>query len=202
MYIKYVVIGLLFFLGSSLVMVVAQKDAKAPTKQTNTDSEKRMAEILNEQAIFSKLSSVKTEMDEGYCVIAIRKVIVWLNSPDDDSPSSRIKKELVQIELQAKGLPAPRDFGNNEIQIGDQLFDSYKDDCKNKADCLMVSMSVKEFDDLKDNSLISLSNIYIDSKRLKDSYKNGEPKEIFGVKFGRLDKKMIYKFPVVEINKP
>jgi hypothetical protein len=202
MYLKFFIVGLFFFLGFGVFMVLAQKDNKIKPVESESEKQKRMFDVLSEQAIFSRLSSVKVETDDGFCILAVRKMIIWINSPTDDSPSARIKKEMVQIELQAKRMPMARNLGNNRIQIGDKLFNLYRDTCIDKSECVIVAISVSEFNDLKDNSLVTLSNGNMDANMLKELYKNGEPEEVYGAKFGRLDKKMIDKFSIVEINKP
>ena len=176
------------------MIVLAQKDGK----QNYPSQAKTKMEALNEQGIFGKVSSTETEADEGFRIVAVRKVYVMLNSPYDDEPSNQTRKDYIEIELFAKILPAATNMPDI-VQIGDRIFSPEELPCRNNKNCIKVVMTPKDFDNLKDNSLVTLyKGMPVAPDVLKELYKNGEPKQVVGAKFGRLSKKSIEAFPPVE----
>jgi hypothetical protein len=111
---------------------------------------------------------------------------------------------MVKIELQSRIQLASITNGSSwsKVQIGEKLFRASSEKSPENICYVYALMSVQEFERLKDNSLITVNNVRLSDDLLKELYKNGEPKEVYGAKFGRLDKKMIDKFPVIEINAP
>jgi hypothetical protein len=204
MYQRVIVIGVIFLIGVGCLMVFAQKrnDTKSkeskPIQQTPNSQE-------NSLTFFSKMSSIKEPADLGFNIQEVRRINVWTDAPRDNNSLNRMKSELVKIVLEVKFQPY-NGMNNTDslfmVQIGDRNFEYSHDTTSNKMNLLYVLISAKEFQELKDNSFVTLAVTSFQPLDLKNLYKNGEPKEVYGAKFGRLDKKMIDKFPVIEINAP
>ena len=191
-YIKLLSIGICLSLGVGALVVWAQKE-----KQIRPQDKTKM-EFQEDQGIFRRISSTETDADEGFSIAAIRRVNVRINSAYDEEPENQTIKQLVEIELFAKFLPSGTNMPD-VVQIGDRTFPPFWGYCENNANCVKVIMSADDFDKLKDNSLVTLyKGMPMNSDVLKELYKNGEPKEVVGAKFGRLNKKKIDEFPVIE----
>lgn len=177
--------------------------AQQARNRVSSDS-KKMTEIEKEQKtqgeMFWKTSSIESPVDEGNKIVAIRRI----NFPFEDlDKNTKLiftnKKTLVEIELYCS-VPVPvSNIGRDYAFIGGKVFEAPLIGANRRH--IFIRMELKEFDELKDGASVYFSSLprkAVNEELIKESFKNGEPREITGAKFGRLDKKMIDQFSIVE----
>lgn len=177
-----------------------------PKSQTqNVPDEKRPkvihTELTRRLDWFRKVSSTAKPVDEGNRIVAIRRI--KLNFEDLDEKRSWFinQKDLIQIEVFSK-VQIPVTNASQYLIIGDRWFEEPSRSSDNRTGSALLTP--EEFAEIKDGSIISYviaPGSFTNDAWLKESYKNGEPKQIPGAKFGRLDKSMIERFPVIEENR-
>ncbi len=173
------------------VLIFAQKENMQT--RSNQDSDKF-------DGGFRRLSSTETDRDKGNKIVAVRRINVIVEDTDSDGNFVNRGIAMVEIELYSNVAP-PITNAAHIVRIGDKEFVPGNIACSGNRSCVSVEISEKEFDELQDGGLITYRiGSPISPKVLKELYKDGEPKEVVGAKFGRLDKKMIDKFPTVERN--
>ncbi len=156
--------------------------------------------LQDQLSFFGKSSSTKINKDEDKDIVAIRHLNLIVNDIDNQGYSIKRKIPYVEIELFTKVSP-PTTNSTHLVQIGDQEFYPTGKGCGEKYGCIMVVITPEQFKDIKDNALVTYRiGSPGNAKLLKEVYKNGEPAQIGGAKFGRIKKSMIDKFPTVERN--
>ena len=191
---KYPKVLFIFTMLCVMSSVSAQTNTPQESKQSTQDQEQKAREIISRQGVFMSSSSTEKEADEGFRIVAVRRIYIMVNDGVTDQPK---RKDMVEIELYAEVLPMATALGDH-IQIGTKVFPPYFP-CINNDQCVKVVMAPEQFEELKDNSIITMyKGMPMSPEMLKELYKDGEPKEVFGAKFGRLDKTMIDQFPTVE----
>jgi hypothetical protein len=149
---------------------------------------------------FTQLSSSEISADEGNKIVAVRRINMVIEDTNSDGYLIKRKIPMVEIELYIAVSP-PISNLMNIVRIGDKEVLPTNMACGTNSKCVSVELYQKEYEQLPDNALIIYRiGLPIPSKTLKEMYKTGEPKEVVGAKFGRLDKSMIDKFPTVERN--
>jgi hypothetical protein len=194
------IIGLLSFLIVIVgtLLIFAQQKEVSNNNQDKID--KKIMEPMEDKSIFYRTSTTEVETDEGNKIVAVRKISIIVDATDSEGNLIKRKIPMVEIELSGKVSP-PISNLINIVRIGDKEVFPANKACGTNSKCVSVELYQKEFEQLPDNALITYRIGYpIPSKTLKEMYKNGEPKEVEGAKFGRLDKKMIEKFETVERN--
>lgn len=192
------IFALSLFMGTLLVF--AQQKSRnnvnaSPGKNTNAEN-MTLAEKIS---WFQRWSSTKDIKDEGNEIIAVRRINLIVESIAGREVVNQ-KVPRVELELYSSIIPPVTNSGHF-VRIGDMEFAPFNRACGGNSHCIIVELSPEQFEALSDNALISyrIGNS-INPKILKESYKNGEPSEIMGVKFGRLNKKAIDGFPTLERN--
>lgn len=189
------IIGLLSLIVvtvGTLLILAQQKQSKI-----GNNSNKSM-QPLEDTELFYRTSTTEVDTDEGNKITAVRRINMIVD--DTDSEGNLIKRQIpmIEIELYSKVAPPVSNL-INIVRVGDKdMFPSNRA-CGVNPNCVSVELYPKEFEELPDNALITYRIGYpVSPKNLKELYKDGEPKEVVGVKFGRLDKSRIDKFPTVE----
>ncbi|HMO81842.1 MAG TPA: hypothetical protein PKD24_13715 [Pyrinomonadaceae bacterium] len=195
MFLRTVCIGLCLLWGTGAISLSAQSDAQQKPKQPTQDSEQKAMEIISKQGIFRSTSSTEAEADEGFRIVAVRRIYIMVN---DAFRQQQRRKDMVEIELYAEVLPLATALGDY-VQIGAKVFPPSEMPCRDNENCIRVAMAPKQFDELKNNSLVTMfKGLPKSPEVLEELYKDGEPKTVYGVKFGRLDKTMVDKFPTLD----
>ena len=152
-------------------------------------------------------SLTRVAQDEGYSIVAIRRVKHTYRRIFNHIATDKIVME-VAIELLALKIPfqgCATDFCSSEyFIIGDEVFNDFQTCSSGKEHCIELFLEPEQFEQVRNKSIVSFyKHPYLispsDIEALKEMYKNGEPKEVLGIKFGRLHKKMIKQFPMVEM---
>lgn len=194
LYMKLSVIGLSIFLGVGAIVVLAQKENNQK-KNVKQNTEADVQKFVISQGVFSKMSSSEEPIDDGFKIVSIKRKFIYANNAVDDGTK---RKDFIEIALTSHIAPAATAM-MDIIQIGDKIFFPDILSCGDSKYCIKVYMSPQEFDELKDNTLVTLyKGMPPDSKMLKELYKNGEPDKVRGAKFGRLKKEKINEHPVTE----
>jgi hypothetical protein len=194
------IIGLLSFLivVVGTILIFAQQKEVSSKKQDQAN--KKPMESLENTGIFYRTSTTEVDTDEGNNIVAVRKLNVIVDATDSEGNLIKRKIPMVEIELSISVSP-PISNLMSIVRIGDKEVLPANRACATNSKCVSVELYQKEFEQLPDNALITYRiGFPIPSKTLKEVYKTGEPKEVVGAKFGRLDKSMIDKFPSVERN--
>ena len=174
--------------------VSAQTNTPQEPKQSTQEQEQKAREIISRQGVFMSSSSTEKEADEGFRIVAVRRVFYLVK----DAYDQKLRKDMVEIELYAEVLPMATALGDY-VQIGAKVFPPSEMPCRDNENCIRVAMTPKQFDELKNNSLVTMfKGLPKSPEVLEDLYRDGEPAEIPGVRFGRLDKTMIDQFPTVD----
>jgi hypothetical protein len=196
-------IGLLsfFIIVIGTLLVFAQQKNMSTNKKEKLDSKTAVSnDVDNFYGGFRRLSSTKIDTDKENKISAVRRMNMLVDDIDSNGNLVKRKIQMIEIELFSKIMP-PVTNAAHFVRIGEREFVPSNRGCELIKNCIMVELYPKEFEQLENNSLITYRiGSPISSKTLKELYKDGEPKEVVGAKFGRLDKTMIDKFPSVERN--
>lgn len=190
----FLIPGLVFSVGVFLSITMRAQN------QADFDKErmKQIEKSVKEQGeMFWKVSSTAVPADEGNKIVAVRRINLSFDDRDDKGSTFRNKKLMYEIELFSKVI-IPVTNSTQYLIIGDIALPEPL--ITGDRHTIFAYLEAKDFDALKDGAIITymISPVQINSEALKESYKNGEPKEIAGAKFGRVDKKMAEQFPVIE----
>jgi len=162
---------------------------------------KHQREMANQtkaqRQLFWKVSSAKDPIDDGNKIIAVRRIVLHFQDVDQKGRSFANKKDLVEIEVFSKILIPVTDAAQYLI-IGDRAFP--EPPRSSDFHTVFAHLSPKDFSELRDGSIVSyvISAGVLDQTGLINTYKNGEPNDIAGAKFGRLNKSMIDGLPTIE----
>jgi hypothetical protein len=181
-YIKPILSFLIIFSLSGTLIILAQR-------QTPESKQKKEGGNFD--------ITVQTQNDNPIEIKSIQRINLEVEDTDVDGKTLYKKKSKVSIIFHAGNLnidPA----GNIQfsVTIGDKAFFA-----SGSGNTLYVEMSRDDFDDLTDNSYISFMpglSAGDAKEKLKEKYKDGEPKEFADKKCCRLDKKLIGASPIVE----
>ena len=174
------------------------------TQKTHTQTvvdEKRQNEIANkakeQRQMFWKVSSVRNPSYDGNRIVAVRRIKLRFEGIDAKGFSFDGRKDLVEIEVFSK-TEIPVTNAAQDLVIGDKVIPEPAR--SGDLHSVFAHMSPEEFNEIKDGSVVSyiISSGGLDEVALKSAYKNGEPGEISGAKFGRLNKSLIEQFPQIE----
>lgn len=174
------------------------------TQKTHTQTivdEKRQNEMANkakdQRQMFWKVSSTKNPSDDGNRIIAVRRIKLQFEDTDPKGKSFTNHKDLVEIEVFSK-TEIPVTNAAQYLIIGDKAFP----EPARSADLhsVFVHLSPEEFNEIKEGAIVSymISSALVDKEALRNAYKNGEPGELSGAKFGRLYKTMIEQSSAIE----
>lgn len=179
MFFRSIFVATVALLVVSSVIVMAQRSKQNTSTRTSARSN---------AGIYTGVSSTDPENDEGFGIVAVRRTFVMVNGAYDDV---KTRKDFVEIELYAAVLPEITDMPDI-VQIGDSSFVPSEMPCKDNDHCIKVTITPAEFDQLRDKSLITIyKGRPVNPEVLKELFKAGEPKQVRGAKFGRLDKSKI-----------
>jgi len=161
---------------------------------------KHQREMANQtkaqRQLFWKVSSAMDPIDDGNKIIAVRRIVLHFQDVDQKGSFAN-KKDLVEIEVFSKILIPVTDAAQYLI-IGDRAFP--EPPRSSDFHTVFAHLSPKDFSELRDGSIVSyvISAGVLDQTGLINTYKNGEPNDIAGAKFGRLNKSMIDGLPTIE----
>jgi len=187
--------GICFVCACAVLLMVQMVHTQAPV------DEKRQSAVANQtkaqRQLFWKVSSAKDPIDDGNKIIAVRRIVLHFQDVDQKGRSFANKEDLVEIEVFSKILIPVTDAAQYLI-IGDRAFP--EPPRSSDFHTVFAHLSPKDFSELRDGSIVSyvISAGVLDQTGLINTYKNGEPNDIAGAKFGRLDKSMIDGFPTIE----
>ncbi len=194
-------ISLILLSGLNCLGQADQIHLPAPT-QTKSDEQrkKQLEEESKEQAqMFWKRSSTKVSSDEGNKIVAVRRINLTFDDYDTKGNKFKKKKLVCEFELFSR-VRIPVTNAGQYLIIGDLVVSQVHISGDNHT--ILGYLEQKQFESLKDGAIISYTivpaSLDVVSEIVKESYKNGEPEQIDGAKFGRIDKKAIEKLPVVE----
>jgi hypothetical protein len=147
---------------------------------------------------FRKTSATADPGDPGNRIEAIRRLTLLVE--DINSNQDRITRRIPRVEIELFSAIAPPPVNSHYIvRIGNKEFYPGGRGCRSDRHCTMVVMSPEEFASLSNGALISMRNGRRASPDdLSRLFEEGEPANVIGSKFGRLDKGMIERFPPVE----
>jgi hypothetical protein len=190
----------LFLLTGTPPVFAQQKKAQNHINASDKNSGAKNWNLAEKIGWFQRWSSTENIIDKGNEIKAVRRINLIVETIDSNGKASKQKVSRVELELYSKIAPPVTDSGHF-VRIGDAEFAPFNRACSIDSHCIIVEISPEQFEALSDNALISyrIGNS-ISPKILKESYKGGEPSEIIGAKFGRLNKKAIDEFPTLEQN--
>jgi hypothetical protein len=185
-----VLISLTLILVSFLIVFAQKAQNQNNTDSKVTDEIKRR--MIESSKMFSKTSSTDVSIDEGNKIFAIRRIISIYEEAD-----KKKKMNLVEIELHTKWDIPVSDAYMDFVFVGDKVFIPIV-----SGRTILVRIKLEEFDEIKDNAIVHFVPMPSFLKQVREDaskvYKNGEPKEVQGAKFGRINKNMINQFPLIE----
>ncbi|MEP6923215.1 MAG: hypothetical protein ABI954_02010, partial [Pyrinomonadaceae bacterium] len=201
---NYLTFSLAVFLLASTgagIVVAQQKDVQSPQKNQLSDQEKQKQQLITQDPAM-RLSLTIVDQDEGYSITTIKRVKHtyrrFLNNVATDNIMMEVVIELHtprKLEIVDSTNAPPSKF----FLIGDKVIDEIDNCPSDEQHCFNLFLKPEQFEQLKDNSIISFCKKYnvssLDLEALKEMYKDGEPREVLGIKFGRLNKKLINQFP-------
>lgn len=144
--------------------------------------------VKQQEQMFWKKSSTSIPADDGNKIVGIRRINLSYKDVDEKGNTFSNEKLIYEVEVFSKVI-VPVTNSNQHLLIGDlEIQYAY---VTGDRHTIYIHLSPEEFERIKDGAIINLSIFpgKINAEQLKDSYKNGEPKEIVGAKFGRIDKK-------------
>lgn len=189
---RNIILGIFTVILTGILVIFTQN-----TKNQTLPDSKETDEIIRKQKesyeMFHKTSSTAVPVDAGNSITAIRRIVVVYEEADQKK-----KMDLVEIELLTKWSIPISDANTEFVFIGEKVFMSPII----SGGKIFVRMKPEEFNEIKDNALVHLATMPPLLEKLQASlttvYKDGEPKEVTGAKFGRINKRIIYQFPVIE----
>lgn len=181
-----------------VIIVMAQKENGSSKKSDSTSNIKAEDMLWTNEALFSQVSKVKESKNESNRIVAVRRIFQVNDEFDKKRGYFKNKIQMVEIELYSKHAPQPTNALNVIVQLGD--FMDYVRGTSGDGHTLFIVLKHEDFAGLIDGSIVTcfLSPGIISREKLREQYKNGEPAEVIGEKYGRLDKKMLDRFPVIE----
>lgn len=188
-----------FTLVSGIIIVFGQR-LPMPTED-NIDFEvlRKSMTLSDEISYFRGVSSSRIPRNPGHRIVAVRRVnYIGGGAFNDDGRPTQFRTPMVEIELFGEIYP-PVTNSPHIIRVGNRNFTPISRGCGLRRGCTMIAMEPQQFDSLMDGAIVSYSiGAGPDAEGLRKSYENGEPEIIYGVKYGRLDKSMIDRFPTVD----
>lgn len=179
-----------------LATAASSANAQSQTKTQSQRYERIMREEREIAAAFSKTSSTAIPVDEGNRIVAVRRITLIF-----DRQGETEKQNLVEVELYSEYRLPVSNANLDYVFFGEKVFILFVAGDRQR---IFVWMKPAEFEEIKDNALVTVMPLPISLESLRnmivETYKNGEPKEVSGAKFGRLTKAMIDKFPPLEEN--
>lgn len=184
-------------IGAVLVIGTFIAVAQQSQSQTATD-EKRMEDIEKMQKeqvqMFWKVSTSDNPTDIGNRIVAVRRVVRIVDDYNNQQGMFKNKIQMVEIELYSKVL-IPVTNESQFAQIGEKILTPHR---SADAHSLFILLEKKDFDELEDGEIISYTIGNPNNLVPRKTSVAGEPFNIIGAKFGKLDKKMIDRFPAIE----
>jgi hypothetical protein len=191
---SFFMIGVVFLIGVFLSITLSAQNQADADKERMKQLEKSVKE---QEEMFWKVSPAAIPADEGNKIVAVRRVNLIYDDVDAKGNTFKNRKLMYEVELFSKVI-IPVTNSTQYLIIGDiALPEPF---ITGDRHTIFAHLQQKEFEQLKDGAIISLliSPVQINSETLKQIYKDGEPKEITGAKFGRMDKSAAERFPVIE----
>ena len=190
----FLIIGAVFVVG---IYLAVNLQAQNQTDSNNERMKQIEKSVKEQEEMFFKVSSTTVPVDEGNKIVAVRRINLIFDDVDSKGNTFKNKKLMYEVEVFSKTvIPV-----TNSIQyliIGDIALPEPL--TSGDRHTVFGYLQAREFEELKDGALVSymISPVQINAEDLKQFYKNGEPKEIAGAKFGRLEKGMADRFPIIE----
>jgi hypothetical protein len=190
--------GLFLFMGTPGIFAQQKSQNNVNVSGKNTVTEN--ITLADKISWFRRWSSTKDVKDDGNEIKAVRRINLIVETIGSDGKVIKQKVSRVELELYSRIAPPVTNSGHF-VRIGNMEFAPFNRACSLNSHCIIVEITPEQFETLSDNALISyrIGNS-INPKVLKESYKDGEPSQIIGAKFGRLNKKAIEEFPTLERN--
>ena len=187
-------IGLL----AGVLMISAQDARTADTKPESTAALEKKAldesdpsNLASKIRWFKKSSSAEESVDKGNMIVAIRKVNLIFDDVDEKKATFKNRKTIVEIEVYSK-VQIPVTDAVQFAVIGEKIIS----DPPRSADghTFFIHLTPEEFAALKDDAIVTYSIGLTSAPGASE--KNAKTK--IGAKFGKIDKKLIDRFPVIE----
>lgn len=177
-------------------LILAQEVTNQDSQKVNTKiAEVNLAEELGK---FRGTISTEDKKGEGNRIVAIRQISIIVDDIDSEGRSIKRKLPRIEIELFSKFRP-PVTNSAHHVVIGDKFFYVGGRGCEEKFGCIMVVLTLEEFENLKDNSLVTYHiGGVIEPSILEEADKNGKLGQVIGTYFGKLNKALLDKSSNIE----
>lgn len=192
-----------FFAHEILLLCCVFLPVDLPAQNQIESGNQRRKQIENNsrerRRMFWKTSSTNPPADEGNRIVAIRRINLIFDDVDSKGSTFKNKKLLYEVEL-FSSVKIPATNSTQYLIIGDIVFREPL--VTGDRQSIYAYLTKKEFKALKDGALVHymISPAPINSENIKKAYKNGEPKQIPGAKFGRIQKRAAARTPIIEEN--
>ena len=191
---KFFVIGILFLSG-----VFPPVDLPAQTQTEDAKQRQKQIEksIKEQERRFWKITATNPPADAGNRIVAIRRINLIFDDVDSKGSTFKNKNLLYEVEL-FSSVKIPVTNSTQYLIIGDVVFTEPL--VTGSRQTIYAYFPKNEFQALKDGALVHymVSPARINSENIRESYKNGEPKQVSGAKFGRIRKRAAVRTPIIE----